>query len=209
MGCMEEYLVVQFNVNEIWSCFNKCLFSIKKKKRAPVLVPLLHVRYIEKECLTSSLCQLYLFKMCYNPPWSPSFHRRVEFRFLPWTRLQNVNVREKSQAYGPSQIQWCQSDTVTQHEDRKRFAAGIASSQGRNHCEVSSRASEAASERREEKNSPLTPTRYEKRQRGKMRSYWCWNFLETSNVAFVRKGPKLFNLHFLNTYSLNIVWSNV
>lgn len=34
-------------------------------------------------------------------------------------------------------------------------------------------------------------------------------FLETSNAVFVRKGPKLFNLHFLNTYSTNIVWANV
>lgn len=119
-------------------------------------MPLLHVRYTEKECLTSSLCQLYLFKMCFNPPWSHSFHRRVEFRSLPWTRLQNVNVREKSRAHGTSQMQWCQSDTVTQHEDRKRFAAGIASSQGRNHCEASSRASEAASERREEEKNKLS-----------------------------------------------------
>lgn len=126
------------------------------------------------------------------------------------SRPQHVNVGESSRPPGTPRIRWCQSDTGTQHEDRKRFAASVARTQGRNHCEVSSRASETASDgrEREKKNSSHTHPLW-KETKGKTRSYWCWNFLETSNAVFVSKGPKLFNLHFLNTYFINIVWANV
>lgn len=156
----------------------------------------------------TSYLRFYLMKT-----WSQSFHQRVEFTVLPWTwrssRPQNVNVWEKSRPPGTPQIQWCRSDPVTQHEDRKRFAVGIASTQGRNHCEVSSRASETAADGRERERTPRTLTRYEKRQRGKCGRIDVGIFLETSNAVFVSKGPKLFNLHFLNTYSINTVWANV
>lgn len=53
--------------------------------------------------------------------------------------LRNVNLgRKKRRPRGKSQIQACASDTVTQHvetRNKKRSAASVTSTLGRNHCE--------------------------------------------------------------------------
>lgn len=103
MRCMEEYLVVQFNVNEIFSCFNKCIFSIKKKKRHLCWCPCFMWHILKKNVLPqasvsfiSSKCALTHRGVAVSTDeLSSGFYRELDFKMLMWEKRVGLTGRHK------------------------------------------------------------------------------------------------------------------
>lgn len=103
MRCMEEYLVVQFNVNEIFSCLNKCLFSIKKRKRHLCWCPCFMWDILKKNVLPqasvsfiSSKCALtHRGVTVSTDELSSGFYHELDFKMLMWEKRVGLTGRHK------------------------------------------------------------------------------------------------------------------